>query len=560
MVTDGYIHYFNENIGPTLPDMTLGGEIVVAVQSTIFLWEKVCIQGCRPNNLMDFRDHSPVRINDFNGLWKRGDETNVPLDHFTDCNNIIYKPGGFQTRPGMEIAEFGDAGMTIPNVRRMYIYNRDSGQSFLVLDINGNFYHTGSPTPLVPILTIPEATDFTFVAIAERAYISPHDGRTGLEDEFVYVYMGDGEPARKAAGFGPTTAVTLATGGIGNIEPGVRIFGVIYETDTGFQTKISPLSTITTVTVSYEIDITDIPISPDPVVVARHIVAARAVNATKYNNDPSSYELFFVPDGRIPDNTTTSLTVNFFDVELLDEASSLLDLLEEIPAVVNLNTYRERMTAANSFGEFDIDPDEDTSYLLSTIRVSKKGEPEAFDSVSGVLTVPQDGYPLTGVQEYRDIMYVFKEIRTYSYNDNGDDPSSWPLTIIDQGSGASVHGIATVMDSGGINIDFLLLVNFNGIMMFTGTYIKPELTYKIETEWMLLNREQFKVIQIVNSSLSKNVYCVLPDNRLLYGTYQDGLDPMKMKWAPWTFTEPLILTTIALYQVDKLALGFLQGS
>ena len=44
---------------------------------------------------------------------------------------------------------------------------------------------------------------------------------------------------------------------------------------------------------------------------------------------------------------------------------------------------------------------------------------------------------------------------------------------------------------------------------------------------------------------------------MLYGDYSEGLDNEKIKWAIWTFTEPLVLTTLALQEIDLLALGFM---
>jgi hypothetical protein len=188
--------------------------------------------------------------------------------------------------------------------------------------------------------------------------------------------------------------------------------------------------------------------------------------------------------------------------------------------------------------------------------VSNKGEPEAFNDVSGVIQAPNDGYPITCCQEYRDILYVFKASRTYSYNDNGDDPSTWGVIILDQGSGASLHGVATVLDSGGINVDFLMLVNYNGIMLFTGTYIKPEFTWKIETDWFLLERSEFWKIQLVNDTLTKQIFVVLPNNKILLGDYSEKLDELSVKWAYWSFTDPLEVTTLSLIDTNKLSIGF----
>ena len=47
--------------------------------------------------------------------------------------------------------------------------------------------------------------------------------------------------------------------------------------------------------------------------------------------------------------------------------------------------------------------------------------------------------------------HVLMHIRTII-----DEPATWTEETLDQGVGAPVHGIATVLDSGGVNIDFLL--------------------------------------------------------------------------------------------------------
>jgi len=39
---------------------------------------------------MSVRDHQGIVIDRFNGLYDRGDKDSVPLDHFTECNNVDY--------------------------------------------------------------------------------------------------------------------------------------------------------------------------------------------------------------------------------------------------------------------------------------------------------------------------------------------------------------------------------------------------------------------------------------------------------------------------------------
>lgn len=499
------------------------------------------------------RDHEAITLKEFNGLWKRGDIETCPLDHFSDCNNIQFQEGAFKTRDGI------DPYAAFPNVTRIYTYNQPDQQGLLLLDSSGNIYHTLSPTPTTPILSIAGMLDFAFKAINGRAYISPNDRVTGLEDEFLYVYMGDGTPARKAAGAGPLggnfAAATSADPG--NVEPGVHIFGVLYETNTGFLTKIGDVKSALDVLVDdKKVDLSNIPLSPDSFVVARHIVATKRITPDLYTGDTSGYQFFFVPDGRIPDNTTTTLKVNFYDADLIEDAGYLLDILEEIPAGVALGTYHNRLVTVAEYGEETGDILTSTIGNISLARVSYPGEPEAFDAVSGLIVAPLDSKPLTNIQEYRDVMYLFKQTKTLAYVDTGLEPVDWPLTIIDEGTGAPIHGIAFVLDSGGINIDYIIICDWSGVMIFDGKFQRPagELTWKIADFWHALDRDQFNLIHMLNDSINQRLYIVLPDGTMLMGDYDDGgLSPEKIKWSPWTFD--VNITAIALVETNLLILA-----
>src|SRR4249920_1307567 len=127
------------------------------------------------------RDHEPVVIEDFNGLWDRGDHESVPLDHFHQADNIQYIHSGFETRD--VIQPFEQSGINTAPIERMYNYVTKRGQSLLVLvsgrnvtnDIIGTIYHIvengvfSSPI-LGPIVNM---TDFGFVAYNGRAFITP---------------------------------------------------------------------------------------------------------------------------------------------------------------------------------------------------------------------------------------------------------------------------------------------------------------------------------------------------------------------------------------------------
>jgi hypothetical protein len=627
---------------------------------------------------MQLRNHNPVVIEEFKGLWKNGRADSCPLNHFTEAENIVYNTKEFASRPGIEVI-ISALEQFEGNVVRMYNYKMQNGESLLILDSVGNIYHllVGATEALGPILTVDGMTDFGFVAISGRAYITPfatfiddngYNYQKGLEDEVVYVYKGDGTAARPAAGSPPTnssakpfiaynsqvdgvigkgvhliavgfdhgilgpevfpvvispgdkqillnniplgppgtvtrdiamtraidpkdytsvqTAYTyydvvtipdnttenlgidisdaaltvnyvpgataaptlptaleaLNSGEDGYCDVGFHLFGVVFETDTGYLSAPGPefFAGQTLVNGKKEIDIDNIPVSLDTFVTKRHIVATKRIS--DYNGDQIGYQFFFVPDGTIEDNTTTEKHVSFYDSDLLDDASHLIDNFEEIPAGVTLATYKGRMTLSATFED------------ISVCYLSEPGEPEAINQIDGLIIMPLDGRPITNAQEFRDVLYLFKQTRTAAFVDNGDAPSSWEPTLLEQGFGASVHGIATVLDSGGVNIDFLIVTNWAGIFIFNGAYTFPELSWKIETLWLDdLDRNEFADIQIVNDTVNKVIYMNLPDGTMLYGSYEEGLDAENIKWAKWTTLYEI--NTLAMIQVDKLALG-----
>ncbi len=517
------------------------------------------------------RDHSPLVIEDFNGLWQRGDPESAPSDHFTQADNIQYFASGFETRDPLD--KYQSTATPLTKILRVYDYVMQSGQSLLVLTEGGKIYHViGATTQYGPILTIATMTDFGFVAINGRAYITPFktyvnsDGKNyelGIQNEFVYVYKGDGTAARKAAGPAPTgTALVAALGAAGLTDIGTHLIACVYETDSGYLTAPGPAIFAKLVfSGTNKIDVSNIPVSGDTFVKKRHLVSTKQI--LDYNGDQAGYQLFFIPGGNIEDNTATTKTVEFFDIDLLSDASHLIDNFSEIPAGVNLNTYHSRMVVVGEYGTTETLTALPTgiSDNRSIARVSYPGEPEAISKVDGLIIAPLDGNPLTNCQEFRDVLYLFKRTRTIAYADNGDVPSSWQEEVLDQGVGCPVHGIATVLDSGGVNIDFILIADWSGLMLFNGTYARPELSWKIEDFWMSLVRNDFRYIQIVNDSLSKKIYMTLPSpiqHIMLYANYQDGLDAKSIKWAKWIFDAKI--SAACLIDTNKLIFGAVESA
>lgn len=498
------------------------------------------------------RDHEPVVIDEFNGLWDRGDVDNTPMDHFSFCENVKYiGSSSFATRDGLGISQ--DVAVPLSNVKRIYNYPTQTANTLIILTYDdalnqGSIFHVvNSTTTFGPLLTISNMTDFAFVSYAGRGYISPFttfvvgdlNVEKGLQNQFLYVYAGDGTPARPAAGGAMTGTLTIANGAAGFTDAGFHLFGFVRESISGY---LSPPGEITgfTTGATQSVSFANVQATGSLLVARRHLVATKVITA--YNGDPTGYQFFFVPNATIENDTDTFLNnISFFDQDLLDDASHLIDNYTVIPAGAVLTLYHERLVLCTTFDDISIG------------LVSAPGEPEAISQIDGIIVAPLDGNPITNAQELRDVLYVFKRSRTVSFTDNSDVPSSWPLVVIDNALGTSVHGIATVLDSGSSSVDFLIVCTYQGMSLFNGRYVTPELSWKIESFWKRQDRNEFRFIQIVNAPIQKEIYCILPSRQLLSGNYSNGLDPKKIRWAPWNYI--MGLNSIGIVNIDEIIVG-----
>jgi hypothetical protein len=455
------------------------------------------------------------------------------------------------TRDGIAVSEDVSAQIPLQNIRRIYNYPLLTQNSLIILSYSGgsgSIYHVlADGTQYGPVLTIAGMTDFAFVPFGGRAYISPFASFTlgndtvekGLNGEFLYVYAGDGTNARKAAGVAIGSGMTVAAGAAGHTDAGLHLYGVVSETSSGYLSPPGSLTTFTNVAAN-SVSFGSIPTSGDANVVARHIVASKKIN--NYNGDTEGYQLFFIPGATINDNTTTFLNnVSFYDADLLEDASYLFDNYDEIPAGAVLSLYRGRLVLGATYDDFNL------------VLVSTAGEPEAINQITGILAVQPNGFPVSNAAEFRDILYIFKPNSTQGFNDNGDEPSTWTPMQVDGALGARPHAVSLFLDEASQSVDFLIVATYQGISLFTGGYQAPELSWKIESFWRELDRTQFGRVQVVNNSVKKRIYIVLPNRYLLVGFYQNGLNPKDIQWEPWTFVQPV--NTVAVTDIDRDILG-----
>lgn len=481
---------------------------------------------------MNTTDHDPVDQLRFRGLYSRGKDDAAPPDFLIDCLNNKYGQAEVSSRDGSELA------LTKVGIRRFFVYKRlNENPRFIILDSNGNFFD--SLAPGTPIYTDAAITDFSMVNYANRAYISPHNRLKGAASKSLLVYEGTGN-ARLAAGTAPT-GFTLGVAnavGSGNVEAGYHIFAQAFITSSGFITAPGPaVWTILNCPGGKAVNFSSIGLGGSSV-VARVLLATKSIPTTLYNGNQYAYELFFIPNTIIANNTATTLNgVSFFDADLLTSADYLIDNLATIPAGLGVIVYNNRLlTWAESGNEF-------------TIRGSSVAEPEVFSSVAGFITVdPSDA--VSGIKncfEHRKALIINTANRIYHTADNGSDLTTWEVNNVDKSVGLECFTVATVLDSRGTNTDRAFIGTKAGLISYEGYAKRPELSWNIEDVWGRINKLYFNLTQVVDDPINHRMFisvaldAATTISHLLYADYSQAftvygtLDEKAIKWSIWTF-------------------------
>jgi len=479
---------------------------------------------------LDLVNPTTIPVSSFGGLYSRGIADAVPLGYFQDCLNIsLNETSEIGTRNGTSKV------ITLPNIRRTWIYKRiNETARYISLDTNGSLWDSlfGSP-----IITNAAFIDFSLVNYANRAYITFHDRTTGVGTG-LYVYQGDGT-IRLAAGTPPAsfTLSVIDSVNSGDIEAGIHVFAVAFETDSGFVTAPGPaIFNVYDAPGNFKAVVGNIPVGPAGT-VARWVLGSRV--QPDYDGNQLGVELFFIPGGRINNNVDTSLEINFFDGNLYAEADYLFDNQSIIPAGTFVTIYQNRL----AIGGIQNDP--------HSLYVSREGEPEVFDSVNGALTIdPSDATTgVTNAIEFRNSLYVTKGNRTYVTQALRDTPPrDWSVDLIDSAIGTECFGIATILDAKGTNTDRWFVADPSGLFVFeSGLFRKPAISYNIEDIWGRINKNHFKKVQVAHDAENYIIYIAVPlDNateisHLLVAFYENTIGQygfiaaQKVRWSIYGF-------------------------
>lgn len=438
-------------------------------------------------------EYQKIEIEEFKGLYKRGMPDQVPPDHAICCENVVFYAGGqVQKRPGIA------PSLALNHaVKRMFEGEIDTvGLIMLTLDWNGNIYQNNNTTP---IFSNANMVDFVAINLFNKIFILPIVS-TGPPPN-LQVWLGVNPTTRDAAGNAPTSSFSAATGAAGNVDIGDYKLAVSFITDTGFTTQPGPkiagvfTPVLYTSPGSVKINVTGIPTGGSEVV-------ARQLFITKANSD-LYYYLGSSAGGFINDNVTTTATLDFFDTDLVLSADDLFDLLEKIPGAVRaggLNVYHNRLVVVRT--------DSDVIYI------SYPEDAESMNNVTGFITDPQDSDAPQGALVLRDTLYITRAFSIYATQDNGNDPGTWSMTLVDGAIGSSQFALGTIAatNTALTTGDVGLVANRAGLFLFNGAVVRPELSWKIKDIWDQITHGWDINITIQLDPFKKVIYILLPLN------------------------------------------------
>lgn len=474
-------------------------------------------------------DQDKINIIDFKGWYQRLSSVITPLGYAKDFTNLVVGDRSIKARPGLTF--FANQPGVWTNILRIWIAGPDASSLFVLSGTSVYYSFFGGAA----ILTgLPAGSDINILKVFGKYFITVHNRTNGILFNYYVFDPSIHTVARAALGNGAGSAITVANGSAGskNVSTGLHIWGVTFETDSGHITGLGIIAlTSFTHNGTTRANLSAIPIGPAGT-SARHILVTKVI--PNYDGNLVNYQLFFLPNGRIADNTTTVLNnVEFFDSELQDDADYLKDIFGQIFAPLGMCIYSNRVIL---WGR----PTTEHEFLASDI-----GKPESFSSVSGAQEVDKDFG--TGIQvcfEYKGLLAIIKDTGTYITKDNGGEPNTWEIVRVSNLLGAYVYGVCRLSDGqpGPIG-DIVIMFNRSGLHIFDGQFREIPLSRNIDDfiDTLNLNATDMKKCQCFADFNSKRIYISLVATTgqepkvLLVCDFRDGLSPDTVKWYKFVF-------------------------
>ena len=462
----------------------------------------------------------------FNGLFDRGIDDVCPLDHLTECYDCVF-PGQNQvkTRDGFNAVSIGRTcnqffqDLTPTSVHDVLVL---TGDGKLWSSREGQIHNFGATVD-----------GFTAINLYNRIYLCPTKTGGSYAGALLYFWDGVSATIQKAAGVALDANLIsdYDQDDVGFVSAGTHriAFSLVYKT--GF---ISPPSATFSITAPGSKSINLVLNDPG----ANALIESVYVLMTKADEE----ELFLVKT--IAFRAATE-TINAEDTELLVSADYLIDSYEEIPGGASLYFYKGRLIIGGH-------ADNGHQCLVSAVQ-----DPEVISTVDGMLTTPRDasGNTIRAVFGLRDTLYIAKFTGVSAFQDNGDVPSTWPISSVDGGYGCYDKGLSCFV-SGLPAVDVLdqaFIAHKTGLFSFDGVFRAPVMSWKIEELWSRINFNYFYKVSLAHDIWNKVVYVTVPldeettPTTILMMDYKEGLSPANIKWSYWRpSTEPTYLSMASL--------------
>jgi hypothetical protein len=186
----------------------------------------------------------------------------------------------------------------------------------------------------------------------------------------------------------------------------------------------------------------------------------------------------------------------------------------------------------------------DAAQNPSLVRASGTDEPEAYDGVTGIMSIAQNnGQGIRAAFTLRNNLYFVKECSLYvTATDGVNEPALWQVEEVSNQVGTpSVHGI-------GIGEEWVVIAGRTGLYLFDGGD-PVKLSQEIQPTWDAINWQCGQLIWVQVDTREKRIYVGVPmgtatqPNQVLALNYAEGFgDPLVAaltapergrKWAPW---------------------------
>ena len=181
----------------------------------------------------------------------------------------------------------------------------------------------------------------------------------------------------------------------------------------------------------------------------------------------------------------------------------------------------------------------------SLVRCSGSEEPEAYDGVTGIMSIAENnGQGIRAAFKLRNNLYFVKERSMYvTATDGVNEPALWQVEEVSNKVGTpSPHGVA-------LGEEWAIIAGRSGVYLFDGS--EPvKISQEIQPTWDQINWQYGQTLWVQVDTQRKRVYIGAPmgsatqPNQILMLDYSEGFgDPLvamltaperSRKWAPWT--------------------------